>query len=340
MPTFNFGRFIGETLDSIIPQMTDELEIVILDGGSTDNTPEVVQRYQKLCPQIRYFRQPVKGGIDQDMHLSVEKARGEYCWLFSSDDIMRPGAINEILKEIKRGLDVYLCDFSICDFDCKRILQEHSIFKDKSEKIYNLSEKTIRAQYVAMATQTTAFFSFMGAIVIKRARWLTTPIDAHFFGTCWAHAARIFHMIPQGLIVKYLPLSFMRKRSYNDSFMDKGIVHRFALAIDGYREMIECIFGEESIETFHINRVLRAEFPIKSFIGTKLTLEGKADKKKLFALFQKIYFTSPKKIHILRIFFLVPNPILLVLMRFYRKTYPLRQYIFNRSATTATPKAL
>ncbi len=324
MPTFNFGQFIGETLDSIIPQLTDQTEIVILDGGSTDNTQEVVQSYQKTCPQIRYFRQPARGGIDKDMHLSVEKAQGEYCWLFSSDDIMRPGAINTVLTEIKDGIDVYLCNFTICELDCKTPMIEHHVLKGESQNTYNLSDTSTRAQYFSLATETTAFFSFMGSLIIKRARWVSTNIDEQFFGTCWAHAVRILRMIPQGLIVKYIPFSLLLKRAYNDSFLDKGIVHRFSIAIDGYPNIMRSIFGEQSIEAFHIARVLRAEFTMRVFLATKLALKGRREKKKLLDLYKKLYLHYPVKIQLMKLLLAVPNPLIASLRILYRNTRPLR----------------
>ncbi len=54
IPTYNFGRFIGETLDSIVRQATEEIEIVVLDGGSTDNTTEVVEGFRDTFPRLRY----------------------------------------------------------------------------------------------------------------------------------------------------------------------------------------------------------------------------------------------------------------------------------------------
>ena len=89
MPTYNFGKVIGATLENITSQMTGSVEIVIVDGASTDNTAEVVRGFQERFPNIIYHRLQRRGGIDQDMAKSVELARGEYCWLFSSDDLMK-----------------------------------------------------------------------------------------------------------------------------------------------------------------------------------------------------------------------------------------------------------
>ena len=118
MPTYNFGRFIAETLHSILEQDgAEEIEVVVLDGASTDNTADIVTGLQKQYPQIKYFRLPVKGGIDRDMAKTVELASGEYCWLFSSDDTMRSGALEFALNEIKQGYDLYLCRHVECTFE-------------------------------------------------------------------------------------------------------------------------------------------------------------------------------------------------------------------------------
>ena len=50
IPTYNFGEFIGETLESIVGQATDEVDIIIVDGASTDNTEQVVHQIQKTIP--------------------------------------------------------------------------------------------------------------------------------------------------------------------------------------------------------------------------------------------------------------------------------------------------
>ena len=51
--TYNRASCIGETLRSIIPQITEEVEIVVVDGASTDNTCNVVKSYMEMCQQTR-----------------------------------------------------------------------------------------------------------------------------------------------------------------------------------------------------------------------------------------------------------------------------------------------
>lgn len=278
IPTYNFGQFIGQSLDSILNQMRDDMEIVVLDGASQDDTELVVRSYEKRFPQIRYHRMPARGGIDRDMARSVEFARGEYCWLFSADDIMRPGAIDRIFNEIESGFDLYLCGLNLCNFDM-RILRQHSILNINQDAEFDLGDARSRLEYFRRATTTTAFFSFMGSLIVRRSRWTAIPLNEAFVGSLWAHVARIFEMIPKGLRVKYISEPLLDKRSDNDSFMDKGIIHRYRIAVDGYHRLAETFFGKDSKEAFHIRRVIRNEFPVRGLLSIKLQAweQGKYD---------------------------------------------------------------
>ncbi|NGX42504.1 MAG: hypothetical protein K940chlam7_00784, partial [Chlamydiae bacterium] len=62
----NFGKFIGQTLDSILPNLYENVEVVVLDGGSTDDTGHVVAQRQQDFHQIQYYHQEFSGGIERE----------------------------------------------------------------------------------------------------------------------------------------------------------------------------------------------------------------------------------------------------------------------------------
>jgi abequosyltransferase len=268
IPTYNFGAFIAQTLDSIIPQLLPGVELVILDGGSSDNTPKVVRAFLDRGLPISYLRQEVRGGIDRDMARTVELARGEYCWLFSSDDIMKPGAIGIVLEEIQSGHDIYICGLTLCDFDMN-VISEHPVSRAGRGEVFDLKRDADRRRYFRLAETTTALFSFMGSLIFKRERWHQHELERGYINSLWAHVVRILRMIPNGLKVKYLGESLLNKRSGNDSFMERGLVHRYAMAIDGYHRIANDIFGARSLEARHIRRVLVNEFPPRIFFFLK-----------------------------------------------------------------------
>ncbi len=268
IPTYNFGEFIGETLESILPQVLAGVEVVILDGGSTDDTEAVVQRFQERFPALRYHRRAERGGIDRDMARAVELARGEYCWLFSSDDAMKPGAIGLVLDEIGGGLDIYLggMTLSTCDM---RPLGDQPILDAPAGTTFELAKDRDRRRFFEQAQTTTAFFSFLGSVIFKRARWEEVALDERFVGSCWAHVARIFTLMGGELRVKYLGRSLLWKRCDNDSFMDSGLIRRFAITIDGYHRLAHTFFAPDSLEAHHIRRAVAAEFPPQTVLYAK-----------------------------------------------------------------------
>jgi len=268
IPTYNFGRFIGETLESIVSQATEEVEIVVLDGASTDNTPEVVERFRDSFPRLRYYRQDFKGGIDRDMARSVELARGEYIWLFSADDWMAEGALKRVVDEIRLGLDLYLCGFTLCDFEM-RPQHPHPILDAPDGTVYDLGTPGDRKIFFEHGLTTTAFFSFMSSLVIRKEKWNSAKMDDAFVGSCWDHVARLFRLIPGGLRIKYLSGTYLLKRDDNDSFSEHGIARRVGIAIEGYHRLANTFFGTQSAEAHHIRRVLKNEYPLLNLLYIK-----------------------------------------------------------------------
>jgi abequosyltransferase len=261
IPTYNFGAFIGETLESIAAQLQDGVEVVVLDGGSTDETAEVVGAFTRRHPQIRYQRQPERGGIDRDMARTVALARGEYCWLFGADDTMRPGALARMLARLDGGAELLLCGVTYCSFQMEPLF-EGEVARIPDETRFDFSIREQRLSYFARASTTLAFFSFLGSIVFSRARWEAIGLDERFVGSLFAHVARLFAMIAQGVTFDYLPDSYVFTRGGNDSFLDRGIVNRYAKVIDGYDELAAAHFGADSAEAAHVRRAVRAEFPL------------------------------------------------------------------------------
>jgi len=265
IPTYNFGDFIGATLESIVGQLPEHAEIVVLDGGSTDSTEQVVARFQSRCPQIRYQRRDTRGGIDRDMVRSIDLARGEYCWLFSADDIMRPKSIERMMRAICTSHDIYLCKHASCDFHMK-VLCETGVLDIQSETTFDLGDAAQRLRYFGLAQTTEAFFSFMGGIIIKRAKWNSIQLNEAFVGSCWAHVARILELGSSGLTVTYIPEALLDRRGGNDSFSDRGMVNRYRIAIEGYHRLAAAFFPNGSTEAFHIRRVIRNEFTLIPFL--------------------------------------------------------------------------
>jgi abequosyltransferase len=271
IPIYNFSRFIPETLESIVRQDGGgEVEIVVLDGASTDDTSQVVEQFARVHNNIKYVRLPAKGGIDRDMAKSVEFSTSDYCWLFSGDDWMLDGALRKALNHIKSGHDLYLCKHMEWVADHSEWVEWPTV-DVAEEMVFELSNEKTRREYFKRATNTEALFSFMGGLIVKRATWDRVPLNEAFVGSCWAHAARMFELMPNGLTVKVLAGAYLRRRPGNDSFTGNGMIERFRITVEGYQRIADTFFGHKSAEAFHVRRVIRCEFhPLVLLLGKYL----------------------------------------------------------------------
>jgi glycosyltransferase involved in cell wall biosynthesis len=90
VPSFNQGRFIRETIDSCLGQDYRPVEVLVFDGGSTDETVAVLKSFN--APELEWWSQPDNGVVDA-VNRGLARARGEILTIQSSDDVFLPGAI-------------------------------------------------------------------------------------------------------------------------------------------------------------------------------------------------------------------------------------------------------
>jgi abequosyltransferase len=260
IPVYNFAAFLPETLASILSQeRVDEVEVLVVDGASTDSTPELMARICTEHPNVRYHRLPEKGGIDRDMAKSVELADSEYCWLFSGDDIMAPGALRAVLRDIETGDDVYILKHMECFKDMSPLM-EYPVLQPDVAGVFELSDQAQRMGYFKRAMNSEAFFSFMGGLVVKRAAWNRVPLNPDFIGSCWAHAARFFELMKSGLRVNFTGQVRLHRRGENDSFSNNGLVRRYQIQVEGFHKVVDTFFGPHSAEAREVRRAVRNEF--------------------------------------------------------------------------------
>jgi len=191
--TFNRAAFIGQTLESIIYQITDDVEIVIVDGASSDNTSEVVSGYAIKNPKILYYKQEINRGVDEDFNYAVYCARGKYCWLMSDDDVLKPGAIKAILSAIKHNFDLIIVNSDVKNSDLSKVLDK-GILKLNGDRIYMNSE------HESLFINTANYLSYIGCVVIRKEVWDSRD-KIIYFGTLFIHVGVIFQKAFKGNVL-------------------------------------------------------------------------------------------------------------------------------------------
>ncbi len=95
IPTYNRAQLLPRAISSCLEQSLDDIEIIVVDDGSTDNTNNVVN---SLSEKVNYVKLNRNGGAQQARNKGIDIAKGEYLKFFDSDDLLEPGAINRELQ--------------------------------------------------------------------------------------------------------------------------------------------------------------------------------------------------------------------------------------------------
>ena len=97
IPSYNYGRFLQESINSVLGQTFQDFNLFIIDDGSTDNTKEVVSRYQSLHSNIQYFFQENRG-LPAARNAGLKLSTAPFIAFLDADDVWMPEKLEETLK--------------------------------------------------------------------------------------------------------------------------------------------------------------------------------------------------------------------------------------------------
>jgi len=102
-PSYNQAQFLERTILSVLNQNYPNLEYIVIDGGSTDGSVEIIKKYEKYLSY--WVSEPDKGQSDA-LNKGFKIATGEILVYLNSDDIFLPGTLNRISLEFKKEIDI------------------------------------------------------------------------------------------------------------------------------------------------------------------------------------------------------------------------------------------
>lgn len=111
VPAYNIENYLPACLDSILAQDFQDFEIIIVDDGSTDNTPKICDEYQKKSMNINVIHQK-NAGLSAARNTGIKQSKGEYLAFIDGDDIIAPDFLSRLLYAAERtSAEVAICGF-------------------------------------------------------------------------------------------------------------------------------------------------------------------------------------------------------------------------------------
>ena len=196
IPVYNSEKFLAKCLDSILEQTYQNIEIIVVDDGSTDSSPDILKRYSD---KILVFSQK-NNGLASALNLGISKMKGHWFKWFSPDDVMFSNTLEQLVDATK-----HLSDNVIIYSNWQIIDENGDVLRDFSESNYNELSKfdfNVRLLSGQQINVNTALVPFS---LIERGcnfRDLREPvaIDYDFFLRAALLFDTTFHLIDKSLI--------------------------------------------------------------------------------------------------------------------------------------------
>ena len=130
VPVYNVEKYLDRCLNSIVNQSLTEIEIILVDDGSSDNSPYICDKYEKEYDNISVIHKENQG-LGMARNSGLELAKGEYVTFIDSDDYIHSDALKNLYNEaVKNGADTVLGNYCRVDSN-NNILEQHAPIENK-----------------------------------------------------------------------------------------------------------------------------------------------------------------------------------------------------------------
>ena len=117
IPVYNTRDYLAACLESVLEPETDELEIIVVNDGSTDDSGAVAAAYAERCPTRIRVITTENGGLGAARNVGLVAAQGDFVFFLDSDDRLAEGALVEMLAELTPERDIVFFDFLSVDLE-------------------------------------------------------------------------------------------------------------------------------------------------------------------------------------------------------------------------------
>ncbi len=143
VPVYNVEDYVGQCLDSLVNQTYPNIEIIVINDGSTDRSLEIVEAYQKKYSQIQLYSYK-NAGVSTTRNRALSKANGDYLMFVDSDDSISLNTIEEMVHMMEdEDCDIVTCGYS---FEFKHFKINRRVAKDgvmtNLEALHSLAKGT------------------------------------------------------------------------------------------------------------------------------------------------------------------------------------------------------
>ena len=259
IPIYNVEKYVGEAIESVMNQTYKNIEIILVDDGSTDRSGEICDEYQKKDDRIKVIHQE-NGGLPIARNAGLENATGKYIMFLDSDDILVQNACEAMYNKIEeKNADYVVGNYINMDEDGRD--WDKPIFPFEKYQETELSIKDYKKSFFLMSSSVcNKIFrkSFIDGLNLKFTEKIPAE-DAVFTTYCFIKSKCVY----------YIPsLVFRYRQRYKGSISNSCTKEYFDGINKAYRMIYENFRDNDELEYYKYFQAKSMNYILYKFIDS------------------------------------------------------------------------
>lgn len=246
IPSYNRARLLADLLERISSEITeriqDDVEIVISNNDSSDNTDDIVKKYKGRIRHLKYVKQQTNIGADRNFLAVIAAASGKFCWLMGDDDMPEPGGISRLLEVLDANPQ-------LAGLSLDRVARSADLSTERAEDVFPQFEASTYLKGVEdVFINIIEYVGYISAQVIRRELWqdVVRKEAVEEYLNVYVHIFVIGKMLQRNPNWMVLKERLVTWRSDNCSFLSAGRYRRMEIDVVGYDQAARAFFKEDS----------------------------------------------------------------------------------------------
>ena len=222
VPAYNASRFILDNIKSVISQSYRNWEMIIVNDGSTDDTPRIVEKYISENPNFDIKLISIKnGGLANARNVALEKATGNYFCNLDADDFLEKNILEAIAQALTEDdVDVIYSDIMSFDESTGKKINFSDRFIKPQNVLNGIDAAILKLKRSIWICQGVAFYKldYISKIHLRNHKGVNQGEDMFFITSALAFARSVKYINIPGVSIRYRSDSMMHS-PFNESFL-------------------------------------------------------------------------------------------------------------------------
>lgn len=115
MPNYNGERFVSEAINTVLSQTYSNIELIVVDDCSTDNSPEIIENIARADSRVHFIRNTSNCGVSKTRNNGIQLAKGHYIAFLDNDDLWEKDKVERQLLLASKGYLIVYCSYDFID---------------------------------------------------------------------------------------------------------------------------------------------------------------------------------------------------------------------------------